>query len=131
MRSRPNATARPNPWLPQFRSGAVKVFAVTAPNRIAAAPDIPTVDEAGLSGLHITPWYSLWVPRGMPDAIRDKLSAAAMVALADPAVIKRLGDIGQDVVPPNQQNAAALAAFYKSETERWWPIIKAAGIKAE
>jgi tripartite-type tricarboxylate transporter receptor subunit TctC len=122
---------QPSDALPQLRGGAVKVFAVTAPNRMAVAPDIPTVDEAGLPGLHITPWYSLWVPQAVPDAIRAKLSAAAMEALADPAIVKRLGDIGQDVVPHDQQDAPALAAFYKSETERWWPIIKAAGMKAE
>ncbi|HEX4407957.1 MAG TPA: tripartite tricarboxylate transporter substrate-binding protein [Xanthobacteraceae bacterium] len=122
---------QPSDALPQFKSGAVKVFAVTAPTRLAVAPDIPTVDEAGLSGLHITPWYSLWVPRATPDDIRAKLAAATMEALADPAVIKRLGDIGQEVVPRDQQNAESLAAFYKAETDKWWPIIKAAAMKAE
>ncbi len=122
---------QPADALPQVKSGAIKAFAVTAPNRLAVAPDIPTVDEAGLSGLYISPWYALWVPQGTPEPVRAKLTAAAMQAVADPAVIKRLGDTGQQVVPRDQQDAASLASFYKGETEKWWPIIKAAGMKAE
>jgi len=122
---------QPSDALPQIRSGNIKVFAVTASSHLAVAPDIATADEAGLPGLHITPWHSLWVPKGTPQAVAAKLGAAAMAALADPIVRKRLADIGQDVVAPERQTAAALAGFYKSETEKWWPIIKAAGIKAE
>jgi tripartite-type tricarboxylate transporter receptor subunit TctC len=122
---------QPSDALPQIASGNIKVFAVTAEKRAAVAPDIPTVDEAGLPGLHITPWHSLWVPKGTPDAVIAKLNGAAMDALADPAVRKRLSDVGQEVVPREQQTPAALAAYYKAETDTWWPIIKAAGIKAE
>jgi tripartite-type tricarboxylate transporter receptor subunit TctC len=81
--------------------------------------------------LHITPWHSLWVPKGTPSAVIAKLNAAAMEALADAAVRNRLATIGQEVVPREQQTPEALAAYYKSETDTWWPIIKAAGIKAE
>ncbi len=122
---------QPSDALPQIASGNIKVFAVTAAKRAAVAPDIPTVDEAGLPGLHITPWHSLWVPKGTPDAVIAKLNAAAKDALADPVVRKRLSDVGQEVVPREQQTPAALAAYYKAETDTWWPIIKAAGIKAE
>ncbi len=122
---------QPSDALPQIASGNIKVFAVTAAERAAVAPDIPTVDEAGLPGLHITPWHSLWVPKGTPDAVIAKLNGAAVDALADPAVRKRLSDVGQEVVPREQQTPAALAAYYKAETDKWWPIIKAAGIKAE
>jgi len=117
--------------MPQIRNGTIKGFAVTRSSRAAVAPDIPTVDEAGLPGLHITPWHSLWVPKGTPPAVILKLNAAAMDALADAAVRNRLSTIGQEVVPREQQTPAALATYYKSETDTWWPIIKASGIKAE
>jgi tripartite-type tricarboxylate transporter receptor subunit TctC len=117
--------------LPQIRSGSIKVYAVTSKTRLAIAPDIPTADEAGLSGLHIAPWHSLWVPRATPKAIIAKLNAAVVEALADPVVRKRLTDTGQEIPPREQQTPEALAAYHKAETERWWPIIKAAGIKPE
>ena len=122
---------QPSDAMPQIRSGTIKGYAVTAGTRAAVAPNIPTVDEAGLPGLHISPWHSLWLPKGTPPAVIAKLNAAAIDALADPAVRKRLGDVGQDIVPREQQTPEALAAYYKSETDKWWPIIKAAGIKAE
>jgi tripartite-type tricarboxylate transporter receptor subunit TctC len=122
---------QPSDAMPQIRNGTIKGYAVTRSSRAAIAPDIPTVDEAGLPGLHITPWHSLWVPKGTPPAVILKLNAAAMDALADAAVRDRLSTIGQEVVPREQQTPDALAAYYKSETDTWWPIIKAAGIKAE
>jgi tripartite-type tricarboxylate transporter receptor subunit TctC len=122
---------QPSDAMPQIRSGTIKGYAVTASRRATVASDIPTVDEAGLPGLHISPWHSLWVPKGTPPAIVAKLNAAAIDALADSAVRQRLGDVGQDIVPRERQTPEALAAYYKSETDKWWPIIKAAGIKAE
>jgi tripartite-type tricarboxylate transporter receptor subunit TctC len=122
---------QPSDVVPQIKSGTIKGYAVTAEKRASIAPDIPTVDEAGLPGLHLTPWHSLWVPKGTPKNIVTKLNAAAMDALADPAVRQRLSDVGQDIVPRDQQTPEALAVYYKSETDKWWPIIKAAGIKAD
>ena len=122
---------QPSDALPQLKSGAIRAYAVTAERRAAVAPDIPTVDEAGLPGLHIVPWHSLWLPKGTPEAVIAKLNGAAMDALADAAMRQRLSAIGQEVVPPNEQTPAALAAHYKAETDTWWPIIKAAGLKAE
>jgi tripartite-type tricarboxylate transporter receptor subunit TctC len=122
---------QPSDAVPQIKSGTIKGYAVTAEKRASIAPDIPTVDEGGLPGLHLTPWHSLWVPKGTPKDIVTKLNAAAMDALADPAVRQRLSDVGQDIVPRDQQTPEALAVYYKSETDKWWPIIKAAGIKAD
>lgn len=122
---------QPSDAVPQIKSGTIKGYAVTAGNRTPVASDIPTVDEAGLPGVHLTPWHSLWVPKGTPKDIVTRLNAAAMDALADAAVRKRLGDIGQEIVPRDRQTPEALAAYYKSETQKWWPIIKAAGIKAD
>jgi tripartite-type tricarboxylate transporter receptor subunit TctC len=117
--------------LPHIRNGAVKAYAVTSDKRLAAAPDIPTVDEAGAPGVYISTWYGLWVPKGTPqDAIR-KLTAAAMDALADPAVRERLAGLGQEIPSREQQTAEALAAHHKAEIDKWWPLIKAANIKAE
>lgn len=117
--------------LPQVRAGKIKAFAVTAKKRVTAAPDIPTVDEAGLPGLYVSVWFGIWAPKGTPHEIISKLNAAMQSALADPNVRQRLGDLGQEVVPREQQSPEALAAFHKAETEKWWPLVKAAGIKPE
>ena len=117
--------------LPQVRGGAIKAYAVTAKSRFAAAPDVPTVDEAGLPGLHISGWFALFAPKGTPRPVIDRLNAAVVDALADPAIRARLADLGQEIPPREQQTPEALAAFHKAEVEKWWPIIKAANIKGE
>jgi len=117
--------------LPQVRSGNIKAFAVTGKRRLAAAPDIPTVDEAGLPGFYCSVWNALFAPKGTPRDIIARLNAAAVDALAEPAVRQRLADLGQQIVPREEQTPEALAALHKAEIAKWWPIIKAAGIRAE
>jgi tripartite-type tricarboxylate transporter receptor subunit TctC len=117
--------------LPQVRAGNLKAFAVTDKQRLAAAPTIPTVDEAGLPGLHVSMWFAFWAPKGTSRDAVGKLNAAVAGALADPGIQKRLADLGGELPPPEQQTPAALATHHKAEIERWWPIIKAANIKAE
>jgi tripartite-type tricarboxylate transporter receptor subunit TctC len=117
--------------LVQVRAGTVRAYAVTAPVRLASAPDIPTVDEAGVPGLHATVWNGLWVPKGTPPGIVAKLAGAAIDALADPMVRQRLGDLGLEIPPRDQQSGEALAALQKAEAARWWPVIKAGHIKME
>jgi tripartite-type tricarboxylate transporter receptor subunit TctC len=117
--------------LPQVRSGNVKAFAVTSKTRLPAAPDIPTVDEAGLPGFHISNWRGLWAPKGTPRDVILKLNAAVRDALADPTVRKRLGDLGQEMFPPEQLTPEALGTLQAAEIAKWWPIIKAANIKAQ
>jgi tripartite-type tricarboxylate transporter receptor subunit TctC len=117
--------------LPQFRSGKINAFAVTGKSRSAAAPDIPTVDEAGLPGFHFSVWNATWAPKGTPKSVIEKLNAAAVEALADKSVRTRLMDFGQEIFPREQQMPEALYALQKAEIEKWWPIIKAAGIKGE
>ena len=117
--------------LPQVRNGNVRAFAVTSKTRLTSAPDIPTVDEAGMPGFYIAVWHALWLPKGTPNDIVMRLNAAVRETLADPAVRQRLVELGQDIPPVDQQTPAALYAYHKAEIEKWWPIIKAAGIKPE
>jgi tripartite-type tricarboxylate transporter receptor subunit TctC len=117
--------------LPQVRAGTIKAYAVTDRSRLPAAPDIPTVDEAGVPGLHISIWHALWMPKGTPKDVIARINAAVVEALADANTRRRLADLGQELPPPEQQNPQALAAFHKAEVEKWWPIIKAANIKGE
>ncbi len=115
----------------RLRDGTIRAYAVTAKTHPAAAPDIPTADEAGVPGLYLNVWYGLWAPNGTPRDVIAKLSRAAMAAMADPAMQKRFADLSLDVPPPEQQTPDALARLQRAEIDKWWPIIKQAGIKAE
>jgi tripartite-type tricarboxylate transporter receptor subunit TctC len=115
--------------LPHVRGGKIRAYAVTSDKRLPSAPDIPTVDEAGLPKLHVSIWFGLWAPKGTPKDVVAKLNAAVKDALADPAVRAKLEALGQVIPPPEQQTPEALAAHQKAEIEKWWPIVKAANIK--
>jgi tripartite-type tricarboxylate transporter receptor subunit TctC len=115
----------------QVRAGTVTAYAVMANRRLAVVPDVPTVDEAGLAGAYYSGWFGIWAPARTPKDIVAKLNAAVREALGDPGVGSRLAEIGQDIFLRDQQTPEALAALQKAEIEKWWPIIKAAGIKAE
>ena len=117
--------------LPQIRGGKIRAYAVTAKTRLEAQPDIPTVDEAGLPGFYMAVWHGIWVPAGTSKAAVTKLNDVIVETLADASVRKRLGDLGQEIPPREQQTPAALGAHHKAEIEKWWPVIKAAGIKAD
>jgi tripartite-type tricarboxylate transporter receptor subunit TctC len=121
----------PTTSLPQVRAGSIKAYAVTAKSRLAAAPDIPTVDEAGLPEMYLSVWFALWAPKATPNDVIATLNLAARSALADPAMGARLADLAQESFPPDQQTPEALGALQKADIEKWWPIIRAAGIKAE
>jgi tripartite-type tricarboxylate transporter receptor subunit TctC len=117
--------------LPPVRAGLIKAYAVTDKTRLTAAPDIPTVDEAGVPGLHISTWHALWMPKGTSKDIITRLNGAVVDALAEARVRQRLADLGQELPPPEEQNPETLAAFHKAEIEKWWPILRAANIKVE
>jgi tripartite-type tricarboxylate transporter receptor subunit TctC len=122
--------AEASQMLPYLRSGAAKAFAIMGGTRWFAAPDIPTIDEAGVPGLHLSFWQALWAPRATPKPVIGRLNAAVVAALADPAVRARLVELGQRIPSREEQTPEALAAFHQAEIEKWWPIIQAAGIKA-
>jgi tripartite-type tricarboxylate transporter receptor subunit TctC len=115
----------------QIRAGKIRAVTVTAPTRLAALPEVPTVDEAGLPEFYIPVWHGTWVPKGTPKEVIARLNAAVVEALADPVIRARLSELSQDIPPRDQQTPQALGAFHKTEIEKWWPIIKAAGIKLE
>ncbi len=102
-----------------------------AKRRWAATPDTPTIDEAGVPGLHASFWHGFWAPKATPKDVIAKLHAAVVETLADPSVRQRLADLGQGIWPREQQTPEALAAQQKAEIEKWWPVIKEAGIKAQ
>jgi tripartite-type tricarboxylate transporter receptor subunit TctC len=112
--------------LPSIRGGIVNAYAVASGTRLAALPDVPSADEAGAPGVHISAWTGLFVPKGTPKDRIAILTKAAMDSVADPALVKRLEDLGQTIPPPEQQTAEALRVYHKAEIARWWPLIKAA-----
>jgi tripartite-type tricarboxylate transporter receptor subunit TctC len=117
--------------LPQVHAGTIKALAELSPQRSASMPDIASADESGVAGLYISGWFGLFAPKATPPAIIAKLNGAMVAALADPKVRERFAALGLDVASAEQQTPAGLAAFHKAEIDKWWPIIKAAGIRGE
>src|SRR5947208_12599041 len=117
--------------LAQVRAGQLKAYVVMSKTRWSATPDTPTIDEAGVPGLHASFWHGLWAPKGTPKDVVATLHAAVVESLADPSVRRRFSDVGQEIWPRDKQTPQALAAQQQAEIEKWWPIIKAANIRAE
>src|SRR5437764_1698883 len=117
--------------LPQVRAGKIKALANLSPQRSASMPDIPTADETGVPGLYMSGWFGFFAPKGLPKDVLAKLNAATVEALADPALQKRFQELGLDVAAREQQTPEGLAALQKAEMDKWWTIIKAAGIGAQ
>ena len=117
--------------LPQVRAGSLKAIANLSPRRSQVIPEIPTADEAGVTGLYTSGWFGFFAPKGTPRDIIAKLNGAMVEALADPAVKARFTDLGLDVASREQQTPEGLAAFQKVEIDKWWPIIKEAGVTAQ
>ena len=117
--------------VPQIRADTIKALAVTSASRLASAPEIPTVDEAGLRGFYFVNWHAVWAPRGTPADVTTRLNSAVRTMLADQETLKRLAGIGQQIPSLDQQTPQALATYQREEIEKWWPVIKAANIRAE
>src|SRR6201996_5981544 len=117
--------------LPHVKSGDLKSYAVTSESRLALAPDIPTANEAGMPVYFFNFWHALWAPKGTPKPIIARLDAAVQKTLADPEIRQRLTGLAQVIYPPEMQTPEGLHTFQKAEVEKWYPIIKAAGIKPE
>lgn len=115
----------------QVRAGTIRAYAVTDSKRVESASDVPSVDEAGLNGFHMTLWSGLWVPKNTPKDIVAKLNAAAVDAMSDPAVRKKFEDLGLQMPPKDKLSPDALGAWQKAEIGKWWPMIKAANVKVE
>ena len=115
----------------QIRAGTIRAYAVTDSKRVEQAPDIPTVDEAGLPDFHMTLWSGLWVPKGTPKEIIAKLNKAALEALADPQVRKQLENLGLQMPPADKSTPEALGDWQKAEIAKWWPMIKSANVKVD
>jgi tripartite-type tricarboxylate transporter receptor subunit TctC len=117
--------------LAQVRAGTIKAYAVTAKKRWFAAPDVPTVDEAGAPGVEVTNWLGAYAPKGTPPDALMKINAAFNGAMADPAVQKRIADQGMEIPPPERQTPQDFAAYLKAEMDKWGAIIRESGIKAQ
>ncbi|HEY7843131.1 MAG TPA: tripartite tricarboxylate transporter substrate binding protein BugD [Bradyrhizobium sp.] len=115
----------------QIRAGNIRAYAVTDSKRVDQAPDIPTVDEVGLPNFHMTLWSGLWVPKGTPKEIIEKLNKAVLEALADPQVMKQLENLGLQMPPTDKSTPEALGDWQKAEIAKWWPVIKAAHVKVD
>jgi len=115
----------------QVRAGTVRAYAVTDDKRVESAPDIPTTDEAGLPGFHMTLWSGLWVPKNTPKDVVIRLNHAAVEALNDPAARKKFQDLGLEIPKPSELSPEALGGWQKAEIAKWWPMIKAANVKIE
>jgi tripartite-type tricarboxylate transporter receptor subunit TctC len=115
----------------QVRAGTIRAYAIADTKRVAQAPDIPTADEAGLPGFHMTLWSGLWAPKGTPKEVIAKINAAALDALKDPATRKQLENLGLEGPPADKSTPEALGDWQKAEMARWWPIIKAANVKVD
>jgi tripartite-type tricarboxylate transporter receptor subunit TctC len=115
--------------LPHVQAGSIKAYAVMSDRRFDGLPDLPTVDELGLPGVHMSVWLGLWAPKNTPKPIVTRLNAAVLAALADPGVRAKLANLGQSVFPRERQTPEALAAYQKAEIDRWWPMIKEIGVK--
>jgi tripartite-type tricarboxylate transporter receptor subunit TctC len=113
------------------QAGSIKAYAVMARQRVAATPEVPTVDEAGLPGFYSSGWHALWAPKGTPRDVIARVNSAVVNALADTAVRERLESLGLELWAREQQTAEALRAFHKAETEKWWPLLKEAGVKPD
>jgi tripartite-type tricarboxylate transporter receptor subunit TctC len=125
------AFSNPATAMPNVRAGAIKAFAVTAKNRLTIAPDIPSMEEAGLPGLQFSLWAGLFAPKGTPKEIVATLNGAAVKAMAEPSLRDKLISQGFDIAPRERQTPEALAAYQQAEIKKWWPIMRDAGIKAQ
>jgi tripartite-type tricarboxylate transporter receptor subunit TctC len=117
--------------LSQWKNGNIKVLAVMSKKRWFAAPAVPTIDEAGVPGIYFSTWQGLWAPKGTPADIVAKLNAAVQTAMSDPATQTRIAQLGMELPPSDERTPQAFAAFHKAEVEKWYPIVRAAGVKAQ
>jgi tripartite-type tricarboxylate transporter receptor subunit TctC len=117
--------------LGNYRGGKFKVYAIMGQSRFGPAPEVPTVDEAGTPGLHFPFWHALWAPKGTPKPVTAKLNAAIVEALANATVQKRFSDLGMEIPPRQQQTPEGLRTMHQAELDKWWPMIKAAGISIQ
>jgi tripartite-type tricarboxylate transporter receptor subunit TctC len=117
--------------MPQVRAGTLKALANLSPQRSQAIPDVPTSDEGGVAGFYMSGWFGLFAPKGTPDDVITKLDIAMVQSLNDPVLRARLNELGLDIATRDQQTPEGLAKFQKAEIDKWWPIIKSAGIRGE
>ena len=117
--------------LPFMRSGHAKVLAVLSDKRMPAAPEVPTIDEAGVPGLHIAPWQAIWAPKNTPAPVIATLNAAVSKALEDPTIRRQLENQGYELGSPEKRTPEYLTRFHQAEIEKWWPLVRAAGAQAK
>ena len=114
-----------------IKAGTVKLYGVTTLQRIKALPDAPTLDEGGLKNFQVVVWHGIYAPKGTPKDALDKVNGALRAALKDPVVMQRMAELGAEIVPDSKLTAEGLRSWLKTETDRWGPVIRAAGVYAD
>ena len=117
--------------VPLIKDGRVKVYGVTSLTRLAALPDVPTLNELGLKGFEVKVWHGMYAPKGTPAPVLEKINAALRVAMQDPMVKQRLADLSSDIPPMEKISAAGLKNHLEAEIAKWAPVIKKAGVYAD
>nr|WP_236904147.1 tripartite tricarboxylate transporter substrate binding protein BugD [Comamonas serinivorans] len=117
--------------VPYIQDKRFKAYGVTTLKRLPAIPSVPTLDEQGMKGFEVKVWHGLYAPKGTPKAVVDRLNQALKVALADPMVQKKLGELNAEIPSPDKVTPEGLRSHLQAEISKWGPIIKKAGIYAD
>jgi tripartite-type tricarboxylate transporter receptor subunit TctC len=114
-----------------IKDGRVKVFGVTTLKRLAALPNVPTLDEQGLKGFEVKVWHGMYAPKGTPAPVLTQINTAMRAAMAEPSIVQRLGELSSEIPSADKMTAKGLEDHLKAEINKWGPVIRKAGVTAD